>query len=151
MMNEEIDKKDNKENEKKQEEIDVKTTQIEIKENVEPDNMVTLPSGKVVSKRKYEAIKKLQEKILEYINNSITELHIILEPLTLIINLNEIKELKQWLEFYKETNNKPINIYFETIDLSNEEYYLINFNKVIENLRNLNLKYIFDLKINEFL
>ncbi|MGC9124103.1 MAG: hypothetical protein ACP5IB_08600 [Thermoplasmata archaeon] len=102
-------------------------------------------------------IKKLQEKILKYINNSInkpnsiTELHIILEPLTLIINLNEIKELKQWLEFYKETNNKPINIYFETIDLSNEEYYLINFNKVIENLRNLNLKYIFDLKINEFL
>ncbi len=28
--------------------------------------MVTLPSGKVVSKRKYEAIKKLQEKRKEY-------------------------------------------------------------------------------------
>ena len=65
-MNENNDIKDNKNDEKKQEENDVKTTQIEIKENVEPDDMVTLPSGKVVSKRKYEAIKKLQEKRKEY-------------------------------------------------------------------------------------
>ena len=49
-------------------EIQPKVNTVEIETDKNPDSLITLPSGKKVSKKKYESIQKLKEKHNEYVS-----------------------------------------------------------------------------------
>ena len=63
MTDNEILSKNDKDNE-----IQPKVNTVEIETDKNPDNLITLPSGKKVSKKKYESIQKLKEKHNEYVS-----------------------------------------------------------------------------------
>ena len=63
MTDNEILSKNDKDNE-----TQPKVNTVEIETDKNPDNLITLPSGKKVSKRKYESIQKLKEKHNEYVS-----------------------------------------------------------------------------------
>jgi uncharacterized protein YlzI (FlbEa/FlbD family) len=52
----------------KDNETQPKVNTVEIETDKNPDNLITLPSGKKVSKKKYESIQKLKEKHNEYVS-----------------------------------------------------------------------------------
>ena len=63
MTDNEILSKNHKDNE-----TQPKVNTVEIETDKNPDNLITLPSGKKVSKKKYESIQKLKEKHNEYVS-----------------------------------------------------------------------------------
>ena len=63
MTDNEILSKNDKDNE-----TQPKVNTVEIETDKNPDNLITLPSGKKVSKKKYESIQKLKEKHNEYVS-----------------------------------------------------------------------------------
>ena len=63
MTDNEILSKNDKDNE-----IQPKLNTVEIETDKNPDSLITLPSGKKVSKKKYESIQKLKEKHNEYVS-----------------------------------------------------------------------------------
>ena len=122
----EITSKNDKKNENQSATVGSTVNSIEIKEDKNPDNLVTLPSGKKVSKKKYESIQRLKEKHNEYVSkikknktehkkdvNEIDSKH---DNEHVVVNHNVV-----------ETHNEPIrttNNEIVTKDKSNTSYLL---------------------------
>ena len=116
MTDNEILSKNDKDNE-----IQPKVNTVEIETDKNPDNLITLPSGKKVSKKKYESIQKLKEKHNEYVSK-----------------IKKIKKghKKDDNEIDSKDNNEHVNESNKVVETHNESLQTTNNEIITKNKSN---------------
>ncbi len=89
------------------------------------------------------AMKKVDETIEKYEDSSIKKLNIVLENITLLFHLEEIKEKSKIHGIYKEGNVRNFDLEFWTLDLKNSR--LINLEDFMNNLLEFKKKNFFPI------